>query len=461
MADVVIAGAGLSGLAAALRLTDAGKSVIVLEAREKAGGRMVHQQVAGGGWVDLGGQWVGRTQHNIRRIAHRLNIKLFKQYTLGTTRLSYGGVLYDAVESADGTLGRDGNDLKTTELLQSTLSDLAAGIPAKPWHAPRAEELDQGTLGQWIDQWVRAYHGNASSEYAGFFVGWDSRFNQSGGSPWEVSLLHSLFETKVNPADEDPDESLCVGGAGQIPGLLAGLLETRNCEIFTNSRVVAISDLEDGVQVTTRATGPNGTGGRFDGKFAIVAMPPFLTGAISYDPLLVAPRLQLVQRTPMGVIAKIACTYDTAWWRESGLSGTALGDSHRTVQAVADSGPLEGGPGILTSFVQGEKYNEWALRNGTEQRQMVLDDLAHYFGDEARAVKEYIPKDWPEEQLTGGAYNAYMPPGGWTQYGHALRANHGRIHWAGTETATEWYGYFDGAISAGEREADEILKKLG
>ena len=254
---------------------------------------------------------------------------------------------------------------------------------------------------------------------------------QSGGSPREVSLLHALFELKANPPDDHPDTYLYNGAAGQIPPLLSNQLGDK---VKLNSKVVAIERGNDGVTVSTGA-------GLYRGRAVIVAIPPFLTAAISYTPELPAQRLQLVQRMPMGTIAKIACIYPKSWWREDKerLSGTAMGTAEMTVQCTADSGPPGGQPGILTSFIRGDKLIDWSKKEKKEREQAVIDDLVKYFGRNASdLLVDYVPQIWPAEQLTGGAYNAYLPPGGWTFYGPALREPCGRIFWAGTETATKW-----------------------
>jgi monoamine oxidase len=158
----------------------------------------------------------------------------------------------------------------------------------------------------------------------------------------------------------------------------------------------------------------------------------------------------------MGTIAKIACIYPNAWWRDNGLSGGAMGDLP-TVRVTADSGPPSGRPGILTSFIQGDRITTWSRLPEGQRRQAVVNDLVAYFGPHARNPAQYVEMNWPADPLTDGAYNAYMPPGVWTSFGPALRVPVGRIHWAGTETSTRWYGYFDGAVSAGEDAAAAVL----
>lgn len=454
MADVVVVGAGLSGLVAARELDSRNVPVVVLEARNRVGGRMVRQKVEAdecSGWIDLGGQWVGDSQTYILELAKELGLedKKFKQHKDGATVLWYGGK-----RSTDTNEIPAPNDVdrKAAGILSAKLSDAAKNISReKPWDSPGANEFDERTLRQWIDDTAKEFV--ADNDYAKFYVAWDSVFNQSGGSPREVSLLHALFELKANPPDDHPDTYLYNGAAGQIPPLLSNHLGDK---VKLNSKVVAIERGNDGVTVSTGA-------GPYPCKAVIVAIPPFLTAAISYTPELPAQRLQLVQRMPMGTIAKIACIYRESWWRKDKerLSGTAMGTAEMTVQCTADSGPPDGQPGILTSFIRGDKLIDWSKKEKEERKQAVIDDLVKYFGDNAKdLLVDYVPQIWPAEQLTGGAYNAYLPPGGWTFYGPALREPCGRIFWAGTETATEWYGYFDGAVRAGKNAAKAVKKFL-
>jgi monoamine oxidase len=459
MDDVIVVGAGLSGLMAARKIlkADAAASVVILEAGERIGGRMVAQQAGGErkGWIDLGGQWLGEGQDRIRALAAELGLEIFEQYSDGRTVLWYDGLRYldDSAIPAPSAADR-----KAAEDLLEALSQTADRVvpdASQPWASPLARTHDRLTLGQWIDA-------NSDNDYAKFYVGWLMTFDQAGGSPREVSLLHSLFETRANPAAGEPDKYYLRGAAGQIPPLLAGQIDGDKV-IRLGSRVVAVHQSGDGVTVS--AVTPRGYQ-NYEGKAVIVAIPPWLTGAISYtssvpgQPGLPARRMHLTQRMAMGTIAKITCVYDTPWWRTSAerLNGTSYSQG-RLVGLTADSGlPGDEGPGVLTSFIQGDLLFDWIGRPPDSRREAVVRDLVDLFGEDARNPADYVEALWPQEQYTGGAYNGYLPPGGWTSFGSALREPFGRISWAGTETATQWYGYFDGAATAGERAAEEVLK---
>ena len=116
--------------------------------------------------------------------------------------------------------------------------------------------------------------------------------------------------------------------------------------------------------------------------------------------------------------------------------------------------------GVIATFVVGDRYREWQAMAASERRAAVLTDLARYFGDEALTPTTYDEMDWPSQPWTGGGYAAFMPPGVWTSYGDALAAPIGRIHWAGTEMADRWPGFFDGAVRTGEAAAEAIHSLL-
>jgi monoamine oxidase len=459
VADVIVVGAGFSGLMAArrvLKLHEAA-SVLVLEARERTGGRMCAQEAGGErkGRVDLGGQWVGKDHAVLRGLAGELGLELFEHYKNGASVLRYDGRRYldDSETVAPSDLDREAADGLMNAL--SETADLVVPDASRPWAAPLAAAYDRLTLGQWIDE-------NSGQDYAKFYASMMVSFDQAGGAPREVSLLHSLFETKTSPSAGEPEKYLIRGAAGQVPPILARQLGGDSV-VRVNSRVVSVHQDSNGVTVGTVT--PRGYE-EFHGKAVIMAIPPWLAGAISYtsgvpgQPGLPAQRMHLTQRMAMGTIAKVSCVYDTPWWRTSGegLSGASMSEG-KLLGFSSDSGlPGDEGPGIMIGFIQGDRFFEWSRLPLERRTEWVINDLVDLFGEEARSSTGYVEALWPQDQLTGGAYNAYLPPAGWSTFGSAIREPVGRISWAGTETAVEWYGYLEGAATAGERAAEEVVK---
>lgn len=172
-------------------------------------------------------------------------------------------------------------------------------------------------------------------------------------------------------------------------------------------------------------------------------------------PGLPGDRDQLVQRMPMGRVIKVNVVYDEPFWRADGLSGQAVSD-RRPLGTVFDNTPPDGSPGVIVGFLEGRHADAGSRLDPADRRALVVDDLVGYFGPRARTPIDYIEKDWAEEEYSRGCYGAFTAPGTLTRFGHALRPAIGPLHWAGTETATRWAGYIDGAAESGHRVAREI-----
>ncbi len=185
-----------------------------------------------------------------------------------------------------------------------------------------------------------------------------------------------------------------------------------------------------------------------------------MAGRIQYEPALPAARDQLTQRVPMGTVIKCMAIYDEPFWREDGLTGAAT-SLPGPVQVIFDNTPPNGTPGVLMGFLEGRDGRELARVSQDQRRRVVVENFTRIFGDRAANPSGYVDKDWSSEPYSRGCYAGVPTPGTWTDYGRALREPIGRIHWAGTETATRWMGYFDGAIQAGRRAAGEVLAAEG
>ena len=450
--DVVIVGGGLSGLVAARALGDRHR-VVVLEARADVGGRMVRQLVGHGrGWVDLGGQWLGPTQLRMWDLANRLGVERFPWHHEGKTRLVFGernGYVGPDFTKFDGEpYPLTGAEYADYHAVKVTYEKLAESVPPDaPWTWDKAAAFDNETLASWLAK-------QTSTPFGKWTVATLARIGGSGAfEPEDTSLLHFLWTQLVGAQREDPETTMFYGGAGQIPLKIEAQLPG-NVEVRRSQQVRRIQHDSGGVRVSTF------DGAIYDAPHVMVALPPSMAGKIEYDPPLPAKRRALTQRSVMGAIIKVHAIYATPFWREGGESGIGQGNLP-TIEFTADSSEPEaeklGKPGILTGFIAGRRAVELSKATPDERKRHVLDDYVKYFGPPAAQPEEFVEKNWPLEPWVEGAFTTYMPPGVWTTCGEAIRAPIGRIHWAGTETATSWPGYFDGALQSAERAVAEVL----
>jgi monoamine oxidase len=198
---------------------------------------------------------------------------------------------------------------------------------------------------------------------------------------------------------------------------------------------------------------------RVRAKRAIVAVPPTLAGRIDYRPDLPADRDQLTQRVPQGTLTKVAAVYDRPFWRDAGLTGTAV-STDGFVNATFDDTPPGGSPGVVFGFIGGDQSRAFNQLSDASRRAAVLGQFAQFFGPAANNAIGYLESNWAAERWSRGCPVGIPGPGVLTALGPALRKPVGRIHWAGTETSTFWNGYMDGAVRSGERAAQEVLGEL-
>lgn len=446
--DVAIVGAGLAGLTAARDLRAAGASVVVLEARERVGGRLLNEPIGDGVVVEVGGQWIGPTQDRIAALAVEMGVETYPTYDEGANVIEWRGRL----RRYQGAIPRI-NPVVLLDVLrtQRRLNRMAAQVPLdRPWKAPKAAEWDSQTAHTWFRRNLRTRAGRELLQLGTEAV-WAAQ-------PEDVSLLHVLFY--IHSAGR-LEHLLDTGGGAQQDRFVGGsqLVPIRLAESLGDDTVLL------GAPVRRVAHGDGGVTLDTDGglevraRRAIVALAPTLAGRLVYDPPLPGYRDQLTQRMPLGTVAKCMAMYDEPFWRADGLSGQATSDTG-PVKLTFDNSPPDGSPGILLGFLEGRQARDLGRLPVEQRRASVLGCFTRLFGPRAARPERYVERLWAEEEFSRGCYGCHMPTGAWTGYGEALRAPIGPLHWAGAEIAQVWSGYMDGAVGSGESAAREVLAAL-
>jgi monoamine oxidase len=442
-ADVVVVGAGFAGLAAGRALARAGVDVMVVEARDRVGGRVVNREIPGGEVVEAGGTYIGPTQTRMADLAAEYGIDTYPTHAVGNVVSDLAG------ERSE--VGPSSEVLADYARLIGQIDAMAATVPVdEPWAAPSAAAWDATTFQGWLDE-------NAST------VGAVAMITTAGHTLWaaeprELSLLFVLFYVAA-AGNEDEAGSLArlfdvvdgaqelrfVGGSHRLAEAMADELGDR---VRLSTPVRAIGQ-GDGVVV-------HADGVSVEADHVIVAVPPPLVAQLTFDPPLPALTAQMLLHRPMGSAIKCQAVYETPFWREAGFSGESLSDSG-PADLTFDNTPQGSTQGVLVGFIGGTAAREWSGRPADERRAAVLANFAAMFGDRALEPVHYFDQDWSSEVWSRGGPVAAAPTGVLSDFGSAIRQPVGAIHWAGTETATYWNGYMEGAVRSGERAAQEVL----
>jgi monoamine oxidase len=445
--DFVVVGAGYAGLSAALRIAQAGRTVAVVEARDRVGGRVWTKPLDDGTYIDLGGTWLGPTQDRAYALAMEMGVGTYPTWDQGES------IFF----SDDGQPHRFSGGIPMTGVFTMLsmgaavmqIEEMSKKVPLEaPWTAPNAEELDAQSMAAWLNSPFNVPDPQARSMLRktceNFFT----------ATPAEVSLLYVLFAlhscggvTNATGIHGGAEQDRFEGGAQTMANRIVERLG--NDFVHLSSLVRHISQDETGV--TAR-----GDGVTVRAKRAVVAIPPTLTERVSFDPLLPPDRALLTQRMPAGCMVKVMAVYDEPWWRAKGLTGQTLSSSN-TIAWTLDMSLPSGRPAIICCVITGPDAQRFGRLAPDVRRKLIIDELVHRLGQEAASPTMYHEQDWAQEEWTRGCYMAHLPTGVLTNFGEALRAPVGRLHWASTETALNWTGCIDGAIRAGEQAAKEVL----
>jgi monoamine oxidase len=436
--EIVVVGAGLSGLHAARELARRGRDVVVVEARDRVGGRTLARTI-GRGVFDVGGQWIGPKQHRVAKLARELDLRTFSTWSTGRKVMDLDGDVktYRGVIPKLGVL-----ELLRLELALRSVERMTKRVdPSDPWATRDGVEWDRVTVDEWAKKSVSAVRVRAAFDVVVRVV--------FGAEAKDLSLLSFLAYVRAAGGlmslveiEGGAQQDRFVDGAHALSTRIAKELGDR---VFLDAPVRSIANERHRVVVTTDR-------GAVIAERVIVAAPPALVREIAFDPPLDAPRVELLAAHRMGATTKVITTYGRAFWRDAGFSGEAIASSGPITVTFDDTTHDDAQP-ALVSFVVGEAARAKPSEND------VLAALSRFFGKDAASPDAYVAEDWSADPWSGGCPVSMPPPLRWPRQLAALRRPFGRVHFAGTETAREHTGYLEGALEAGERCVREIERE--
>ena len=456
--EVVVVGAGLAGLSAARELKRVGVDCVVVEARDRVGGRTLNEPIGAGEIVELGGQWVGPTQDHILRLIEELGLETFPTHCEGKNVFERSG----KVGTYEGTIPKvNPVSLAEVGVALKRLNRMAAKVDVEsPWNQTELASWDAETFYSWMRRNTKTGAARDMLRLAIEAV-W-------AAEPEDVSLLHALFYIRsagslelLLDAEGGAQDSRVVGGTQLIAERMAAELG-EVVHLGSPVRRIRWQRMPDDPESGPAEIGPHPVAVESDrlvvsARAAVIAIPPAVAGRLEYEPILPSVRDGLTQRMVQGTVIKCHAIYPEPFWRADGFSGQAT-SADGPVSVTFDNSPPSGSPGVLLAFLEGNAARQATDLPAGERRRIVLDCLARLFGPRAAHPEHFVDKAWAADEFARGCYGGYLPPGAWLMYGEALRAPVGPLHWAGAETATRWAGYMDGAISSGIRAATEITR---
>ncbi|TFC06853.1 FAD-dependent oxidoreductase [Cryobacterium mannosilyticum] len=441
--DIVIIGAGASGLTAATELRKAGLTVAVLEARDRVGGRLWTDDIDGA-MLEIGGQWVSPDQDALKETIAELGLETFARYRIGENvyinaageRTLFEGEIFPVSAETEREI------LRLIELLDGLV---AQTDPDRPWAHPRAKELDEISFSAWLEN--ETTDQEARDNIGMFIAGAMLTKPAHAFSTLQALLMAASAGSFSNLVDADfiLDERV-VGGLQQVPILLA---ERLGDDVHLGQAVRTLRWTEDGVVAVTDDL-------EVHARRVIVAVPPVLYSRISFEPPLPRRQHQLHQHLSMGFVIKVHAVYETPFWREDGLSGTAF-SPYELVHEAYDNTNFGDSRGTFVGFVSDEAADLVFTLTPEERKTRILTSLSHYFGEKALTPVVYYESDWGTEEWTRGAYAASFDLGGLARYGADLRTPVGPISFSCSDLAGKGYQHVDGAIRMGRDTAAAIV----
>jgi monoamine oxidase len=435
LVEVAIVGAGISGLSAAWELHKLGiKSLVVLEANSRVGGRTLNHRLVSGGYVERGGTWASPTQNALLALAKEMGVSTKRGKREGNTVYGFRQQwkMLEAFPTSESEIAQ-----QDFAQAMGKFEALCLTVPVEaPWEAPDAIALDYITIGTWIEQNTK------TDEARAWFEGCVRQI--LSGDPKKVSLLwmlHFVHSAGFHDLLETAEDLSFVGGTQQIS---INIAEHLGDKVWLNAPVTEISGYDNSLVELVSGRGV------VCAQQVIVAMMPKTVAKIEFNPPLPEMHRQLIAGWETMSWVKFHAIYERPSWQGQIVSGHFL-CIDRKIEAI-DISPEDGSKGVIVGLLA----PEYGQLSEPERKKICLELLRETFGEAAEQPLEFVEFDWNSQPLTGGCISA-LPPGLLTTAGSVLNSPVGRIHWAGTERSSVWVNYIEGAIRAGQKAARDVV----
>ena len=434
--DVVVVGAGIAGLSAARELKKSGASVAVLEARDRIGGRAHSVPGLEGQTIDLGAQFIGDSQKRISALADEAGLTRVKPFDKGL-----GLFFTDQNKGAQRVTG-DSLPLNKLQQIDALLAQRKLGrVPTKD---PVAIERLKGISA--LELLKEITISSRTGEVLARAIETETCYSLSKISGFElVSQISSM-----GGASSEAESAGWFLKEG-IGGLVSHLSKELQPAIHLSTPVQRISRKHEAFEIESHA-------GKFSAKDVIVAVPPQIymnLGLYELLPKDVSDEFDLIRP---GTVIKTILVFSKPWWRESGLTGRSIG-AYGPFSATMDASPEDGSLGVLVLF--STSTSGIMLGESESEVERVTRALKWLEGFEAGPIPEPLLArsiNWNAEQFSLGGYSSVRTLGS-KMPTEELFASRDGLHFAGTESATEWRSFMEGALQSSERVVETINKE--